>query len=195
MISQLRGILLEKQAPTLVVEANGVGYELQAPMSTFYQLPDIGKEILLYTHLVVREDAQLLYGFRHKQERSLFRTLIKTSGVGTKLTLTILSGVDSNTFVQCVMDNDITTLVKLPGVGRKTAQRLLVEMRDKLKNWQSDPVTTLSTEPNANKDALSALLALGYKLSEANRALTKYKNQNLSSEKLIRLVLQDISSK
>ncbi len=195
MISQLRGILLEKQAPTLVVEANGVGYELQAPMSTFYQLPDIGKEILLYTHLVVREDAQLLYGFRHKQERSLFRTLIKTSGVGPKLALTILSGVDSNTFVQCVMDNDITTLVKLPGVGRKTAQRLLVEMRDKLKNWQSDPVTTLSTEPNANKDALSALLALGYKLSEANRALTKYKNQNLSSEKLIRLVLQDISSK
>lgn len=195
MISQLRGILLEKQAPTLVVEANGVGYELQAPMSTFYQLPDIGKEILLYTHLVVREDAQLLYGFKHKQERSLFRTLIKISGVGPKLALTILSGIDSNTFVQCVMDNDITTLVKLPGVGRKTAQRLLVEMRDKLKTWQADSATTLSTEPNANKDALSALLALGYKLPEANRAIAKYKDRNLSSEELIRMALQDISSK
>lgn len=194
MISQLRGILLEKQAPTLVVEANGVGYELQAPMSTFYQLPDIGKEILLYTHLVVREDAQLLYGFKHKQERSLFRTLIKISGVGPKLALTILSGIDSNTFVQCVMDNDITTLVKLPGVGRKTAQRLLVEMRDKLKTWQSDSVTTLSTEPNANKDALSALLALGYKLPEANRALARYKDKNLSSEELIRMALQDMST-
>jgi len=188
MISQLRGILIEKQAPNLVVEASGVGYELQSPMSSFYQLPDVGKEVLLYTHFVVREDAQLLYGFTQKQERSLFRALIKINGVGPKLALTILSGVDANTFARCVMDNDVNTLVRLPGVGKKTAQRLLVEMRDNISSIAT------ATQNVATKDAISALLALGYKPQEANRIIAKYKEQNLSSEELIRLALQDLSS-
>ncbi len=188
MIGRLRGILLEKQAPNLVVEAAGVGYELQAPMSTFYQLPDLGKEVTLYTHLVVREDAQLLYAFMHKKERSLFRALIKISGVGPKLALTILSGVEPDTFVQCVMDNDIRTLVHLPGIGRKTAERLLLEMKNRLKDWETESITTCDS-----KDAVSALLALGYKPQEANRAIAKYKDKNLSSEELIKLALQEIA--
>ena len=196
MIGRLHGILIEKQAPTLLVDVNGIGYEIQAPMTTFYKLPDIGKEITLHIHFVVREDAQLLYGFIGKNERSLFRTLIKVSGVGPKLALTILSGVDPDTFVQCVMDNDITTLVHLPGVGKKTAERLLVEMRGRLKDWESssDITITTSTETNsAVKDALSALIALGYKSQDANRAIAKHKGKELSSEELIRLVLKDIS--
>lgn len=187
MIGRIRGILIEKQAPHLVIEAAGVGYELQAPMNTFYQLPDLGKEVTLYTHLVIREDAQLLYAFMHKKEQALFRTLIKISGVGPKLALAILSGMDPDTFVQCVMDNEIRTLERLPGIGRKTAERLLVEMRSRLKDWQTDVVTA-----SGSKDAISALLALGYKPQEANRAIAKYKDKNLSSEELIRLALSDI---
>ncbi len=190
MIGQLRGILLEKQAPTLVVEAGGIGYELQVPMTSFYQLPSIGKEVALYTHLVVREDAQLLYGFVHKQERSLFRALIKINGVGPKLALTILSGVEADTFVRCVIDNDVATLVRLPGIGKKTAQRLLIEMRDHLRNWDMESCDTSVVENTAINDAISALIALGYKPQEAHKAIIRHKNKNLSSEQLIRLALQ-----
>ena len=188
MIGRLRGILLEKQAPNLVVEAAGVGYELQAPMSTFYQLPDLGTEVTLYTHLVVREDAQLLYAFMRKKDRSLFRTLIKISGVGPKLALTILSGVEPDIFVQCIMDNDLRTLVNLPGIGSKTAERLLVEMKNRLKDWETESIIN-----SGSKDAISALLALGYKPQEANRAIAQYKDKNLASEELIRLALQEMT--
>ena len=190
MIGRLRGILLEKQAPTLVVEAGGVGYELQMPMTSFYQLPNIGKEVTLYTHLVVREDAQLLYGFVRKQERSFFRNLIIINGVGPKLALTILSGVEADTFVRCVIDNDVATLVHLPGIGKKTAQRLLIEMRDYLKDWDIESCDRAFTENAVIRDAVSALIALGYKPQEANRAVIKHKDKNLSSEQLIRLALQ-----
>lgn len=190
MIGRIRGILIEKQAPHIIVEAAGVGYELQAPISTFYQLPDLGKEVTLYTHLVIREDAQLLFAFMHKKEQALFRALIKISGVGPKLALAILSGMDPDTFVQCVMDNEIRTLERLPGIGRKTAERLLVEMRSRLKDWQTDIVTA-----SGSRDAISALLSLGYKPQEANRAIAKYKDNNLSSEELIRLALCDMSKK
>jgi Holliday junction DNA helicase RuvA len=190
MIGQLRGILLEKHAPTLVVEAGGIGYELQVPMTSFYQLPSIGKEVTLYTHLVVREDAQSLYGFVRKQERSLFRSLIKVNGVGPKLALTILSGVEADSFVKCVMDNDIASLVRLPGIGKKTAQRLLIEMRDPLKGWDTESCDTSVTGNTAINDAISALIALGYKQQEAHRAVIKHKDKNLSSEQLIRLALQ-----
>lgn len=193
MIGRLRGILIEKQAPTLVVEVGGMGYEAQAPMTTFYKLPDLEQEVTLYTHFVVREDAQALYAFISKQERSLFRTLIKISGVGPKLALTILSGVDPDTFVQWVMNNDLTTLVRLPGVGKKTAERLLVEMRNRLQNWESGiNLAADATVDTASKDALSALIALGYKPHEASKSLAKHKAQNLSSEDLIRLVLKEI---
>jgi Holliday junction DNA helicase RuvA len=195
MIGRLRGILIEKQAPTLIVEVGGVGYELQAPMTTFYKLPDIGQEITLHTHFVVRADVQLLYGFIGKEERDLFRTLIKSSGVGPKLALTILSGVEPDTFVQCIMDDDISTLVKLPGIGKKTAERLLVEMRGRLQDWGIDRcggVIAVANEGNtAVKDAISALIALGYKLQDVNRAIAKHKDKGLSSEELIRLVLKD----
>ena len=136
MIGRLRGILLEKQPPQLLLDLNGICYELQAPMSTFYRLPEIGQSITLYTHLIVREDAHLLYGFSQEHERTLFRTLIKVSGVGPKSALTILSGIEADAFVRCVMDNDVASLSPLPGIGKKTAERLVVEMRDRLADWQ-----------------------------------------------------------
>lgn len=190
MIGQLRGILLEKHPPSLLVETNGIGYELQVPMTSFYQLPSIGEEVILYTHLVVREDAQSLYGFARKQERSLFRALIKINGVGPKLALTILSGVEADTFVKCVRDNDIASLVRLPGIGKKTAQRLLMEMRDPLKDWDTERCDITAMGNTAINDAISALVALGYKQQEAHSAVIRHKDKNLSSEQLIRLALQ-----
>ena len=135
MIGRLQGVILVKQAPEIVIDVNGVGYEVQVPMTTIYQLPEVGKSVTLHTHFVVREDAQLLYGFAELRERSLFRTLIKVNGVGPKLALTILSGIESDDFVRCVRDGDTASLVRLPGVGKKTAERLLVEMKDRLKDW------------------------------------------------------------
>ena len=129
MIGRIRGILLEKQPPEVLIEASGVGYEVQMPMTSFYQLPDVGQEAVVYIHFVVREDAQLLFGFADKQERALFRELIKVNGVGPKLALTILSGMSAAQFIQCVSHDDVSGLVKLPGVGKKTAERLVVEMR------------------------------------------------------------------
>ncbi|MGS0729636.1 Holliday junction branch migration protein RuvA, partial [Shewanella sp. 0m-11] len=134
MIGRIRGLLIEKQAPEVLVDVSGVGYEIQMPLTSFFELPELGQEAVIYTHFIVREDAQLLYGFVSKQERSLFRLLIKANGVGPKLALTILSGMTAGEFVVCVERDDIATLVKLPGVGKKTAERLLVEMRDKLKS-------------------------------------------------------------
>jgi holliday junction DNA helicase RuvA len=197
MIGRIRGQLLEKQAPVLLVDVNGVGYEIHAPMSTIYQLPDIGQAVTLHTHFVVREDAQLLYGFAELSERSLFRALIKVNGVGPKLALTILSGIESDEFVRCVRDGDTASLIRLPGVGKKTAERLLVEMKDRLKDWQMDSTTVASATSvsisGLKTEAESALVALGYKPQEASKAIAAVSGGEVeSSEQLIRLALKNM---
>ena len=178
---------------------NGVGYEVDAPMSTFYQLPDINQEVILHTHLVVREDAQQLCGFSTEVERRMFRSLIRINGVGAKLALSILSGISADDFARCIQDNDTSTLVKLPGVGKKTAERLVIEMRDKLKDWQMDSsghdvVTSGMLEINHSADpveeAVSALIALGYKPPQASRMVTQIDTHDLSSEEIIRDALK-----
>jgi Holliday junction DNA helicase RuvA len=200
MIGQLRGIILEKQPPQLLLEVNGIGYEIDAPMSTFYRLPDVGQTIVLHTHFVVREDAHHLYGFFSREERTLFRTLLKVNGVGPRLGLTILSSMDPNEFVYCIINNDVANLVKLPGVGKKTAERLVIEMRDKLNGWQSTDVKLNSlgavTQPMTSnqtiQDAISALIALGYKPQEASRAVSKIEDKNVTSEEIIRRALREM---
>lgn len=200
MIGQLRGILLEKQPPSLLLEVNGVGYEIDAPMSTFYRLPEIGQEIKLFTHFVVREDAHCLFGFYSQEERSLFRALLKVNGVGPRLGLTILSSVEPDEFVRCVVNNDATSLTKIPGIGKKTAERLLIEMRDKLSSWQSPSLTDkdLAKIPQTGprnqmiQDAVAALISLGYKPQEASRLVSKIDDGNLKSEDMIRLALREM---
>lgn len=196
MISQLRGIILEKQAPQLTLDVQGIAYEIDAPMSTFYQLPECGNEIRLFTHFVVREDAQLLYGFYSKEERQLFRTLLKVNGVGPRLALTILSSASPNEVVQWMVNNDAASLVKVPGIGQKTAERLIIEMRDKLKDWQHGIAQDGKGAPNARhsvlQDAISALIALGYKAAEAARIVNKIDDHAASSEDLIRLALKEM---
>ncbi len=199
MIGQIRGIILEKQPPQLIVDVHGVGYEIDAPMSTFYQLPDAGKEVVLFTHFMVREDAQLLYGFFTRDERSLFRTLLKVNGVGGRLALTILSSATVEEFVRCVLNNDTGSLTRLPGIGKKTAERLVMEMRDKLSDWSvSSPPegATLVKSDNLRhqtlQDAISALITLGYKQQEANRLVTRMDDGAASSEELIRRALREM---
>lgn len=204
MIGRIEGILLEKKPPHLLVNVVGVGYELQAPMTTFYRLPEVGQKVLLHTHLVVREDAHLLYGFSQEEERALFRNLIKVSNIGPKSALTILSGIEPDAFVRCVMDQDAASLSRLPGIGKKTAERLMIEMRDRLSDWQphgtADETTAQNNTTNsAVQDAISALISLGYKPQDARRALLKLEAQkvdtkNATSEALIRLALQAIVS-
>ena len=197
MIGRLTGVLVEKQPPHLLLDVNGVGYEIEAPMSTFYQLPALGEKITLHTHLIVREDAQLLCGFATPMERLLFRHLIKVNSVGAKLALTILSGISASEFARCVQEKDTVTLTRLPGVGKKTAERLIIEMRDRLDDLPADFVPTslasaqsvLSTG-SAERDALSALVALGYKPQEASRLLQHVDTEGLESEAIIRLALK-----
>ncbi len=202
MIGRLTGKIISKQPPQLLIDVNGVGYEVDAPMSTFYQLPEVGKNIALHTHLVVREDAQLLYGFATEEERSLFRNLIKINGVGAKLALTILSGMNAQEFVRCVHDNDAAALVSLPGIGKKTAERLIVELRDRLKDDQTQvdsalPGASLITTPASSPvgDAVSALVALGYKPQEASKMVRTINAEGLDTEEIIRLSLQSAVSK
>lgn len=197
MISRLRGVLLEKSPPQLLIDVTGIGYEIHAPMSTFYQLPDVGEEICLLTHLIVREDAHILYGFIKPRERQLFRYLIRINGVGPKMALAILSGIEPDEFVRCVMDNNIASLTRIPGVGKKTAERLLVEMRDRLKAWVEDNTsdeggsTSTGTKiVNAISEAVSALVALGYKPQEASKAVSKVQNADASCEEIIKAALQ-----
>ena len=202
MIGRIRGTLVHKQAPLILVEVGGVGYELQVPMTTLFQLPDLGSEVSLVTHFVVREDAQLLYGFIEEGDRSLFRELIKVSGVGPKLALTILSGMDAQSFARCVQRDDISSLVALPGVGKKTAERLLVEMRDKLKDWlvrsqsaqgRMEGGSTLPALPDIVADAEAALVSLGYKPQEASRMVAAVNDDAVvDSEELIRRALKSM---
>ena len=201
MIGQLRGIIIEKQPPQLMLEVNGVGYEIDAPMSTFYHLPEVGQEVLLLTHFVVREDAHSLYGFYTREEKQLFRTLLKVNGVGPRLALTILSSINPSEFVQCVVNNDTANLIRLPGVGKKTAERLIIEMRDKLSGWQQsalkEPHSISVTKEQgvrnqAVQDAISALIALGYKPQEASRVVAKVDDGAINSENIIRLALREM---
>ncbi len=202
MIGRLRGLLLEKQPPWLVVEVQGVGYEVEAPMSTFYHLPELGREVRLYTHLIVRDDAHLLYAFGSEDERRLFRALLKVSGVGPKMALGILSGMEWDSFVRCINQGDTALLTRLPGVGKRTAERLVVEMRDRLNDWGVETggestsggavggPTRLITVTSSVDDAISALIALGYKPQEASKLVRGVAEDGMSSETLIRKALQ-----
>ncbi|NIA01373.1 MAG: Holliday junction branch migration protein RuvA [Planctomycetia bacterium] len=196
MIGFLRGVLREKQPPGLLLEVQGVGYEVNAPMTTFYDLPALGETITLFTHLAVREDAHTLYGFSKRSDRTLFRTLIKVNGVGAKMALTILSGMDAGSFAACVQAGDTATLVKLPGVGKKTAERLVVEMRDRLADWDTGgaaPGAAASAPAdvvNPVEEAVSALIALGYKPQDASRMVRAVDSRDVTTEEIIRTALQ-----
>jgi len=199
MIGRLRGEIVEKQAPDLLIDVNGVGYEVQAPLSSFIAIGKIGDPVVLYTHLAVREDAHQLYGFSDKAQRTMFRTLIKVSGVGPKLALGILSSMDADTFARCIQQQEVTALTKLPGVGKKTAERLIVEMQDRLKEWQTPAplwAAVDQAEEASHNDKLaeaeSALVALGYKPQEATKMLAKVADNVESSEEMIRLALKSM---
>lgn len=192
MIGSLRGRLLFKQAPHIVIECNGVGYEIETPMSTFLDLPEAGSELFLYTHLLVREDAQVLYGFASDDERLLFRTLLKVNRVGAKMALGVLSAMTANDFRRCVEYEDTTTLSKIPGVGKKTAERLIIEMRDRI-DKVSPPAsggTPPGTEASARSEAFGALVALGYKATEVNKLIGKLDTDDKSAEDIIRQALK-----
>ena len=209
MIGSLRGTLLAKAPPQLMIDVGGIGYELEAPMSTFYELPAIGAEVRILTHFVVREDAQVLYGFARDDERRLFRHLLKVSGIGPKLALAILSGASVEGFASCVARNDSATLTKIPGVGRKTAERLIIEMRDRL-DAEVGLAAALGTQSvagtvgpadgvqGAEGEAYAALVALGYKPAEATRLVrtaAAAEETPQSTEQLIRRALQGVVPK
>jgi Holliday junction DNA helicase RuvA len=197
MIGFLRGKLVAKQPPQLVMDVGGVGYELDAPMSTFYNLPAVGSELSLFTHLVVREDAHILFGFGSDRERRMFRELLKVSGVGPKLALGLLSGISVDSFLLCVEAGDADTLVKVPGVGRKTAERLIVEMRDRAKAFGEISFAVVGGAAaeqiggnGAQAEAFSALVALGYKPVEIARLLKSVDVSVTTTEELIRHALR-----
>lgn len=200
MIGRLRGNILEKQPPQVLIEVYGVGYEVYMPMTCFYSLPDINQEVIIFIQLVMREDAQLLFGFNNKHERMLFRELIKVNGVGPKLALAILSGMSAQQFIIAVESDNVEALIKLPGVGKKIAKRLVVEMRDRLKGMYSDlycenttftltmPESTLENN-DAQVEAVAAMVSLGYKPQEATRMISKIVKPNADCETLIREAL------
>jgi Holliday junction DNA helicase RuvA len=192
MIGRLRGRLMQKSPPALIVDVGGVGYELEAPMSTFYRLPELGSEVELHTHLVVREDAHLLYGFATEEERRLFRDLLRVTGIGPKIGLALLSGMAVDTFLTCVEAQDVDALVRIPGIGRKTAERLLVEMRDRIRALGQLPSSAKRLDPaaGAQAEAHAALVALGYRPVEATRLLKSVEGDGAGTEELIRRALQ-----
>jgi len=196
MIGRLRGEILLKQAPHLLLEVNGVGYELEAPMSTFYDLPEVGQQTVLFTHLAVREDAHTLYAFARESDRALFRALLKVNGVGAKMALAILSGMSADEFTCCVQADDAAALTRLPGIGKKTAERLIIEMRDRLDKLESTGVTMPAGRGFAPKadnpvaDAVGALMALGYKAPDASRMVRSVESDGLGSEEIIRAALK-----
>lgn len=206
MIGRIRGILVEKAPGQALVECAGLGYEVDIPYTTFFHLPETGDEVTLHTHFAVREDAQSLYGFASSLDRDLFRLLIKVNGVGPKLAVGILSGLDAQQFIRCVENRDSASLVKLPGVGKKTAERLLIEMADRIGQLEgqfvpTSPETTgtgqvAGQDPDrrqaATEEAEAALIALGYKPQEAAKAISKVAEEGMSSETLIRLALRNM---
>ena len=201
MISYLKGKLIAKRAPAIVVETNGIGYEVETPMSTYLQLPAVGAEVTILTHFLVREDAQLLYGFGSEDERALFRNLLRGSGVGARIGLAILSGISGSGFRQCVELDDVATLIKVPGIGRKTAERLIIEMRDRL-SPSTGAASTAAKPPvevasDGRGDALQAMVALGYKEAEIRKLIAQVAKTNdaESAEDYIRLCLKQIAGK
>ena len=199
MIGRLQGVVIEKQAPDLLLDVQGVGYEVLVSLSTFFAVPDVGESVTLHTHFVVREDAQQLYGFAELGERTLFRHLIKVNGVGPKMALAILSGMSASEFALCVHNNDVATLVKLPGVGKKTAERLVIEMRDRLGDIETSAsphsgVTSATT--GIVEEAESALIALGYRPQDAAKMVSRAESNDIdSAEQLIRAALKSMVSK
>lgn len=193
MIGRLRGVVIEKQPPQLVLDVNGVGYEVHAPMTTFYDVPEVGLTVTLYTHLAVREDAQQLFGFSRRADRDVFRQLIKVTGIGAKTALAILSGLASDELSHCIAAGDVVRLTRVPGIGKKTAERMIIELRDKLDEWVgSAPIANEFSVvvPDAVADAVSALVALGYKPIDASRWVRGINVQGLRSEEIIRQALQ-----
>jgi len=194
MIGQLRGLLIHKQAPDLMLDVAGVGYELLASITTFIDLPELDQEVTLFTHLIVREDAHTLYAFSSQKERALFRTLLKVNGVGPKMALAIVSGMTADEFAHLVHANDVAGLTRLPGVGKKTAERLIIEMRDRL----PEPDGTLDSNQsvakpilrNLEEEAIAALLALGYKPAQASKMVSSYSGDDLSVEEIVRQALK-----
>jgi len=199
VIGKIRGVLVDKKPPEIQIDVAGICYEVQVPMSTLYQLPELGKEITLHTHFVVREDAQLLYGFFEGKDKSMFRSLIKVNGVGPKMALGILSNMEANEFVRAVRGNDINAMVKMPGIGKKTAERLLIEMRDRLKDWDGEEDGTqvpVSAGALIVSDAETALISLGYKPQQAAHAIAAVLKTNpeiQGSEELIRHSLKSMA--
>lgn len=201
MIGKITGILIDKKPPFLLIDVNGIGYEVSAPMGTFAKLPVVGEKLSLYTHFVVREDAHLLYGFDTEIDRRLFREVIKVSGIGPKTGLAILSSMDTKSFVRHIIDNNSAYLTKLPGVGKKTAERLVVEMKDRFKSGWQDLFSTMDVDEmsfvvntGAVEEALEALMSLGYKQKEASKVIAKIKVSNLSSEEIIKAALQSLAT-
>jgi Holliday junction DNA helicase RuvA len=195
MIGRLRGTVLHKQAPDLLLDVGGVGYELLASMTTFIDLPEIDNEVILFTHLIVREDAHTLYAFSSENERALFRLLLKVNGVGPKMALAIVSGMTASEFATLVHSGDVAGLTRLPGVGKKTAERLIIEMRDRLPESDSLAETdqTVPGKPTLHKledEAVAALLALGYKPAQASKMVSASSDENLSVEEIVRHALK-----
>jgi len=193
MIGRLRGTLIHKQAPDIVVDVAGVGYELLASMTTLIDLPEVDNEVILFTHLIVREDAHTLYAFSSDNERSLFRTLLKVNGVGPKMALAIVSGMTASEFGLLIHSGDVTGLTRLPGVGKKTAERLIIEMRDRLPKPEDQAQATGSSQPvlrNLKDEAIGALLALGYKPTQASKMVSKYSGEESSVEEIVRNALK-----
>lgn len=201
MIGRLRGEIVYKHPPQLMLDVGGVGYELEAPMSTFYDLPGVGEQVTLVTHLAVREDAQNLYGFLRESDRALFRNLLRVTGVGARMALAILSGMDSQRFALCVRQEDVVALTRVPGIGKKTAQRLVMEMRDRLDSLPAGltagvrpSISTAGGEDLALADAVSALTSLGYKPVDANRMARAVDDGAKTSEEIIRGALKAVNT-
>ena len=195
MIGSLRGRLTRKHPPQLLLECSGVGYEVETPMSTFLNLPEVGEDLFLYIHMQVREDAQSLFGFATEHEKSLFRMLLKVNGVGAKMALAILSGMSVADFQRCVQFEDAATLVKIPGVGKKTAERLIIEMRDRIEIGNVTVMPKGSVRrSDATSEAVDALVALGYKPAEVLRLVSKLDTEDKSAEDIIRLALRQAVS-
>lgn len=198
MIGRLRGILIEKIAPNVLLDVHGVCYEIILPLNAFALLPKVGTEVTIHTHYIVREDGHFLFGFLREPERALFRNLIKVNGVGPKIALAILSGIEPDLLVQNILQSDVASIERVPGIGKKLAQRLIIEMRDKLGEWNALGISGValvdgnSEFVSSAQDAIGALISLGYRPHEARQAVMKHKDKPLSSEDLIRLALKDV---
>jgi Holliday junction DNA helicase RuvA len=190
MIGSLRGKLIFKQAPAIIIECNGVGYDVETPMSTFFELPTVGDELFLFTHLVVREDAQILYGFATDAERVLFRMVIKVRGIGAKIGLAVLSAMSVAGFNRCIEYEDTSSLSKIPGIGKKTAERLIIEMRDRIDKSIATDTVKVTVEQGAKSEAVDALVSLGYKPVEVNKLIGNLDVDGQSAEDIIRLALR-----